>query len=123
MALHKQRGSFAGWFMIIVIVLGIASFVVRLAPYYIDHATMRSILEEMVADDRIAVESASAFRHTFAERLSINNIRGFKVAEALTVEARSGTLTVDFLYEVREPLFGNADIVLTFEESFERVLR
>lgn len=123
MVLHKQRGSFMGWFLIIAVVLGIASFVVRLAPYYIDHATMRSILEEMVADDRIAAQSASAFKHTFSERLSINNIRGFKIAEALTVEARSGTLTVDLSYEVREPLFANADIVLTFEESFERVLR
>ncbi|MCC5887352.1 MAG: DUF4845 domain-containing protein [Gammaproteobacteria bacterium] len=123
MHLHKQRGSFIGWFIVIVIILGIASLVIRLAPHYIDHRTMRSILEDMVADDRIARENAAAFRRTFGERLQINNIRDFNVAEALTVEARAGTLTVDLSYEVREPLFGNADLILTFEESFERVLR
>lgn len=123
MSLHHQRGSFMGWFMIVAIVLGLASFVVRLAPHYIDHNTMAGIIEDMVADDRIARESAPAFKRTFLERLSLNNIREFEADDALAVEARSGTLTVDFSYEVREPLFGNADIILTFEESFERVLR
>ncbi len=123
MHLHKQRGSFLGWFIIVALILGASSFVIRLAPHYIDHRTMRGILEDMVADDRIARENAAAFRRTFGERLQINNIRGFNIAEALEIEARAGTLTVDFSYEVREPLFGNADIILTFEESFERVLR
>lgn len=121
--LRQQRGGFMGWFMVIVVILGLASFVVRLAPHYIDHRTMRGILEDMVADDRISRENATAFRRTFTERLQINNIRDFDVASALEVEARSGTLTVDFRYEVREPLFGNADLILTFEETFERVLR
>jgi hypothetical protein len=123
MYLNRQRGSFMGWFLIVAVILGIASYVVRLAPHYIDHRTMRSILEDMVADDRIARQNAAAFRRTFGERLQINNIRGFNINEALTVEARAGTLTVDFRYEVREPLFGNADLILTFEESYERVLR
>jgi len=123
MNLHRQRGSFMGWFVIVAIILGIASFVVRLAPYYIDHNTMSGILEGMVADDRIARENAAAFKRTFDERLSLNNIRDFDIDEALTVEARSGTLAVDLSYEVRESLFGNADVILTFEESFERVLR
>lgn len=120
---YKQRGSLLGLFIIILIILGIASFVVRLAPYYIDHRTMRGILEDMVADDRIARENAAAFRRTFTERLQINNIRDFDVAKALNLEARTGALTVDLSYEVREPLFGNADLILTFEERFERVLR
>lgn len=120
---YKQRGAFMGWFMIVAIVLGLASFVVRLAPHYIDHNTMTGLLEDMVADDRIARENAGAFKRTFLERLSLNNIRDFDADEALSVEARAGTLTVDLSYEVREPLFGNADIILTFEESFERVLR
>ena len=123
MILHKQRGSFMGWFIVIAIILGIASFVVRLTPYYIDHGTMTGILEEMVADDRIARENAAAFKRTFAERLKINNIRDFNISDSLTVDARSGTLAVDLSYEVREPLFGNADLILTFEENFERVLR
>ncbi|TVS16120.1 MAG: DUF4845 domain-containing protein [Gammaproteobacteria bacterium] len=123
MQLRSQRGSFIGWFMVIVVILGISSVVIRLVPHYVDYRTMRSVLQEMVDDDRIARSNAAAFQRTFNERLRLNNIRGFDVANALTVEARTGTLTVDLRYEVREPLFGNADIVLKFEESFERVLR
>lgn len=123
MHLYKQRGSFMGWFLVVAVILGIASIVVRLAPYYIDHGTMRSILEEMVADDRIAGESSAEFKRTFIKRLELNNIREFEVDDALAVEAKSGTLVVELNYEVREPLFGNADVILTFEESFERVLR
>ena len=123
MQLRSQRGSFIGWFMVIVVILGISTVMIRLVPHYVDYRTMRSVLQEMVDDDRIARSNAAAFRRTFNERLQVNNIRGFDVANALTVEARTGTLTVDLHYEVREPLFGNADIVLKFEESFERVLR
>lgn len=123
MRLRTQRGSFAGWFLAIVVILGLSSIAIRLIPHYIDHRTMRSVLEEMVADDRIARSNATQFHRTFRERLSINNIRDFDSANALTVDARPGQLSVDLRYEVREPLFGNADIVLKFEDSFERVLR
>ncbi len=124
MTLRFQRGAgFIGWFMIIAIVLGIASYVIKLAPHYIDHRTMRGVLEEMVADDRLARGTAAQFRRAFQERLQINNIRDFDHSEALVVESRAGNLTVDFTYEIREQLFGNADIVLKFDERFERVLR
>ncbi len=123
MSLRAQRGSFAGWFLVIVIILGLSSIAIRLIPHYIDYRTIRSVIEDMVADDRVARSNATQFHRTFRERLQINSIRDFDSANALTVDARSGQLTVDLRYEVREPLFGNADIVLRFEDSFERVLR
>lgn len=123
MHLRAQRGSFMGWFLVIVAVLGVASMVIRFVPHYIDHRTIRGVIQDMVEDDRIARSNANEFRRTLGQRLQMNNIREFDIPEAVTVEARAGDLTVELAYEVREPLFGNADIVLTFEERFERVLR
>jgi hypothetical protein len=38
------------------------------------------------------------------------------------MEITAGVVKMDLFYEVREPLFWNVDVILTFEEHYEKVL-
>lgn len=123
MSTQRQQGlSGAGWFLVIVLIFSAASVGVRLIPIYIDHRTLGGLITDLIATPEAATMTSRQFHEELQKDLRINNIREFELKEMLEFERRDGFVRVNVNYEVREPLFANIDLILSFEEQYERIV-
>lgn len=92
----------------------------KLFTPYKDHATFKSILENVIHDnDQISKEFRS-IRRTIYDRAIINQVRAdLSRDEFLKIENRDGVLNFDLVYEERVPMFYNVDAVVKFKEHYE----
>lgn len=111
--------SFVGWFLVLMAVGGVASMGVRLIPHYLEFQTIVSVIEGVNRDEDITRMSKAQLVQELRKRFKINSIRGFDFRNHLKVSRTRAVVVITVSYEVREHLFGNADIVLKFERAFK----
>ena len=120
---RRQAGmSGSGWFMVIIIVMGAASIGMRLIPHYMQHDSIDGLIRDLLEQPDLAGMNGVKIRRELTQMMKINNIRDFDLRDKLEVQKGAGTLEMDFKYEVREHMFWNVDVVLSFEERYEKVL-
>lgn len=120
---RSQRGQVLGWLIVVLLLVGLVMQLVRIVPHYLDHRTLRHVLEDMVADERYTLASPAQFRNALQERLRRNNLRSIDLGSAVQIEPRATGLRIHVDYEVREPLFGNMVLVLEFRERYDSALQ
>lgn len=101
-------------------IAGIVTFVVltlRLAPHYIDFQTLRTVLADLPGP-QVHEMDKRAILDTLQKRMKINNLRSFRARDVISIDRNKAGTTLHVSYEVREPLIGNADIVLDFKEQY-----
>ena len=119
----RQAGmSGASWFMVIVLVFGAASIALRLLPHYLDHGSVDTEVRALLDSGEMASLTVSQVHRTLEQRLKLNNIRDFETKDKLEIDKGNGNVRMTLAYEVREHLFWNIDVVLSFEEQYEKVL-
>lgn len=119
----RQRGmSGSGWFLLIVVVLGSASVGLRLIPHYTQHSTVDGQIRALLDRPEMSGMGRNEVHERLKTNLKLNNVRDFDTRDKLTMEITAGVVKMDLFYEVREPLFWNVDVILTFEEHYEKVL-
>ena len=106
-------GMVAGLAALVAVVV----LMLRLGPHYIDFQTMRSVMEGLDGPQVHEMDKRAIFQ-TLEKRFKINNLRSFRVRDRVSIERDKTGTTVVVKYEVREPLVGNADIVLAFDEKY-----
>ncbi|MGB2248750.1 MAG: DUF4845 domain-containing protein [Alcanivorax sediminis] len=119
----RQRGlSLIGWMVILIVVaiLGTAAF--RMIPAYMQHNTIRTAISNLLQDNKVALMSGSEIRDALSKRFMINQVDVIKVDD-LVMTKEGGVLKIATDYEVREPLFYNVSIVMTFKEEFSKDVR
>lgn len=114
--------SFMGWFFVITMILAIASVGVRLFPIYLDHNTLDELIEAQMQEEGISRMTNKQFIDRLQTKLKRNNIRDFALKDMLEFERGSGALKVHLKYEMREHLFANVDIVMSFAQDYEKVI-
>lgn len=123
MTLNKQRGfGLIGWSLLIAVVGFVLLTTAKLVPAYISNNTVRDCLEQVVNDSPIrkgfsAMQSQVAIKKSLRKRLDMNDIEVVNLDDDLEYTREDNGIKVDVYYEVRKPLMGNIDVVLTFEES------
>ncbi len=90
----------------------------RIGPHYIDFRTIQSIMEALPTAEVHKMDKG-VIRELLRKRFRINNIRGFRVQDILSIERTKVSTVVVIDYEVRESLLFNADIVVMFEDQYE----
>lgn len=119
----QQRGlSMIGWMVVLIVVaiLGTAAF--RMIPAYMEHNTIRTAISNLLQDNKVALMSGSEIRETLGKRFMINQVNVIKVDD-LVMTKEGGVLKIATDYEVREPLFYNVSIVMTFKDEFTKDVR
>lgn len=116
---RRQRGmAMIQWLVLILIVGGTATMAIRTVPHYIDFYTMVSVVEAL-PKDRVHVMSKQKIRESLKKRFKINNIREFDLTKIVAIERKRGVTAVTLEYEIREHLFYNVDVVLSFNQRFD----
>jgi len=95
----------------------VVTLVLRLGPHYLDFETMKTIVEDMPAE-QMHTMSIEDMRESFRKRFKVNSLRDFDLKKIIAIDrSKEGTLlTIE--YEQREHLIANVDVVLTFYEQY-----
>tara|TARA_B110000503_G_scaffold124666_1_gene191409 strand:- start:299 stop:628 length:330 start_codon:yes stop_codon:yes gene_type:complete len=101
----------------LLIIASLVSVGSRLAPLYLDHNTMGSVMEKMSQENGLALQEEANIRETMSKRLKINNIRDFDLKKHLkVVRSKRGTeLVLD--YEERVHLINNLSLIAVFDKK------
>jgi len=101
-------------------IAAVVAFVVltlRLAPHYIDFRTLQAVMDGLPGA-QVHEMDRRTIQDTLQKRFKINNLRSFRARDVITIDRSKTDTKILVDYEIREPLLGNADIVLVFSESF-----
>ena len=119
----KQRGMTGiGWLTVIFLICFFAFVGITLFPVYMENFSIKSIVEDVKKEPNVNKKSTGEVRTMINKRLTINGIRGLK-KEHITIKKFAGVLSVKIEYEVRKPLFGNLDVVMSFKDELEMEAR
>jgi hypothetical protein len=117
--LKSQRGMTAiGW----LIVLGLIGFFVLLAlrmiPSYLEYATVSAALESLQNEPGMANKTPQDIRILLSKRFDINDVKTIK-AKDVDIVNQGNAYLVGVDYEVRMPVIGNVDVVMSFVKEIE----
>lgn len=116
----RQGGlSLLGWIVVLIVlaVFGTAAF--RMVPAYMEYNTIKSATVSLLGDSKTALMSEREIRDALGKRFVINQIDAI-TANDLVVSKEGGRVSVAVDYEVREPLFYNVSVVMTFRDTFSK---
>lgn len=119
----RQRGmSMISWAVVLIVaaILGTAAF--RMIPAYMEHNTISTTIRSQLQDGKTALMSPREIRAGIGKRFTINQVNVIRVDD-LAIVKEGGVLTVSTDYEVREPMFYNVSIVMTFKDEFKKDVR
>ena len=116
MKIHKQRGLTLIGF---IIVLGIALFVaylgMKIVPIYIEYYSVVTAMDDIAAEKGNARKPPNVLRSKLRDRLYVSY--STNVEERHIKITRSDGVQMRVNYDVREPIIGNLDVIITFDKS------
>lgn len=117
---NKQRGvGFAGWLIIILVVGGALSVGTKLFPIYMDNNTISGLVDKLAEEPDVEMKSKSEIYKILENRMRLNNIRDFRVADNLEVVRGKDGTTLVLDYEERVPVIANIDLIVSFNKEVE----
>ena len=119
--LRKQQGMTGlGWLFVLFLIGFFTLLTFKLAPIYLEHYTINSVLHSLEEEPYITNKSASDVRRLIMTRLLTNGVRELK-KESVTVQKTSGRMKITIAYNVQKNMLGNVDIVVKFDDNLELV--
>lgn len=119
----QQRGiSMIGWAVILLVAIVFGTAALRMVPVYMEHNTIVSSIKSLQQDSKTALMSPREVREALSKRFTINQVNVISVND-LIITKEGGVLKISTDYEVREPLFYNVSIVMTFQDEFSKDVR
>ncbi|MAM70748.1 MAG: hypothetical protein CMP91_06365 [Gammaproteobacteria bacterium] len=119
-SIAKQKGaSFFGTVMLLVVIGMVLLSGLKVAPSYLDNGVIVNAMEGMANNNDLAEMSVAEIRSLLQRSLQTNNINRFDMSSVQAVRA-DGQDYIDINYESRVPLFYNIEVVVIFENRFER---
>ena len=112
----KQRGlSGWGWLLFLMLLAGAATAALKVGPHYIDFRIIQSVADRLDAETVHQKMSRAEINEHFAKQFRVESIYA-PVTERVAVKRDREKTTLNINYEVREHLFFNIDVVLSFNE-------
>jgi hypothetical protein len=117
---REQGASFVSILMGMVVVGIFLAVGFKLFTPYKDHATVKSIIENVINDQDQVSREFRSIRRTIYDRSIINQVRAeLSRDDFLKIENIDGKIHFDLVYEERVPMFYNVDAVVKFNEHYE----
>ena len=108
--------TFWGWLVILSIV-GVAVLVgVKLVPKYLDYYSVKSLVDSVAEQDFAGTVKKRDVWSRISKHLDVNYINYIKI-EHLELKRENAGTSIVLDYEVREPIMGNVDVMLSFQHA------
>jgi len=115
---HQTGLTFITWLFIMLIAGFFALLTLKLVPIYIENMGVKSVIESMHEDSKVANSSIAGIRTIIKKRLSINQIYDFP-QEYIKITKGKNRLIVDITYDKVEPIIGNVSVLVSFSEKLD----
>ena len=106
--------------LVIILVLFIATAVIKIGPTYMDNAVLVNTMNAIDESTPLAEMNLRDIQNELLRRLSTNSIRDFDPSSVTMASDRDGRRFVDVNYERRIPMFYNIEAVVVFTNRFDR---
>jgi predicted membrane protein len=115
--LKSQRGmTMLSW----LVVLGVSVFFIligiKMVPTYLEHYSVKQVLATMENDRMVRKMSAAEMKKNFFKRLKINSVYEFN-RDWITIKKEKNGTRISVDYEIRKPVAGNVQILMSFSDS------
>jgi hypothetical protein len=113
---RNQLGMSAwAWLFVIMVMVGMATAVLKLGPHYIDFRVIQSVVNRLDEGKVHESMARSDIVEYFQKQLRIENVHT-PLTQMLKIDRDREQTVLNINYEVREHLFFNIDVVLSFNE-------
>ncbi|MDX1589489.1 MAG: DUF4845 domain-containing protein [Oleiphilaceae bacterium] len=117
--MKQQQGvSLLGFLLAVFLLLMAVTVIVRIVPAFIDDYAVKRMFHSLEESEQLIGASTREFHELVKRRQSQNGLDMFG-RDQLSVTRRDGLFVVDLQYEVRSPLVGNIDAVMSFRHNYE----
>lgn len=116
MNVDRQQGmTLIGFLLLLGAALFVAYIGMKLVPIYINHYNIVSAMKGVAEEPGASNMSERRLRDLMQRRLSVNYVRTFNASQLRIEKGTRTELVIE--YEVREPLIGNIDAVVSFKRA------
>lgn len=115
----RQRGLTAiSWIFIITLAVFLGMIGLKLVPIYLENYSIQTLLRQLPEEPFIGEKGPAEIRKSLIARFKINSIYDFD-PNKIKIQKGLRNYVVDITYEVRKPVIGNVDMVVSFSDSVE----
>ena len=119
--LDRQRGMTGlGWLTVLALIGFFAMLILKLAPVYMEHYSIKTVLASLKEEPLITQKSVRDVRRLLQKRLTVNGVYELP-RDAVRIKKSNGVMRVRIVYEVRKHMAGNVDAVISFDDKVELV--
>ncbi len=113
---QKQKGmTLIGWLLILIPIGMVGYFLITLLPIYYDGFKVGSSVSSFKSEYGVANKSPADIEKLLLRRLDINMVTDVN-RDDINITKSGGMLTIDVAYHVRTKLFGNVDLIVSFDK-------
>jgi hypothetical protein len=113
----KQSGmTMISWMLVLGVLVFFVVIGITLVPTYIENYSVKNILASLEQDRLWAKKTPKEIKETIIKRLRINGVYEFDRDNIKITKEKNG-LKVTIEYEVRKPIVGNLDAVMSFNDQ------
>ena len=116
---NKQKGLTGISIIAIVVVIAFTALIfLKIMPIYFDSFKVGDVITSLKDERGLGDKGNRAIVTTILKRLDVNMVSDV-TKDHIFIEKSKNTVFIDVEYEVRKPMFGNLDIVVSFKKSVE----
>lgn len=117
MKMRKQKGlTLIGFGIVLVLVVFFAYVGMRLVPLYLEYHAVVGAMDRLQEDPGAGKLSPGAIRERIMRSLYVSYASDNVKRENITVKRQDG-VQVRVAYEVRRPMVGNVDVMVSFDRT------
>lgn len=115
----RQSGMTLIGFLLMFMLIGFfALLVLKIGPIYLEHFKVLSSLESLKNEPELASKSKEEILSLLQKRWDINMVNNV-TSENVSFTRQGGYVKVQVAYEVVEPIMGNVDVLVYFDDFIE----
>ncbi len=116
---NKQKGLTGISIMVMLVAIAfIAVIFLKIMPIYFDAFKVGDVVAAMKDERGLGDKPNNEIAKMILKRLDVNMVTDV-TKEDILVERAKNIVYIDIEYEVRKPMFGNLDVIISFKKSVE----
>lgn len=119
---YRQRGGVYGTIFLVALFAGAALLGLKVIPIYLNQGKIETAVSNVAAAPQYAKASPYEIRRALEKRWDVDDVKYLELEDIKIDRTNLGNRALAYKYEVRQTLFLNWDLVLTFEKKYPLVV-
>lgn len=116
---NKQKGLTGVSIMFLLIIIAfVALTFLKIMPVYFDSFKVGDVVSSLKEERGLGEKPNSEITNMILKRLDVNMVSDVS-KDNVFIEKVKGSVLIEVDYEVRKPMFGNLDVIISFKKSVE----